>query len=82
MVLDGAGTALIGDEETPIRGGHVIARPGGSRLAHAFRAGDEGLLLLAVGQPTFPRVALAFWAVPVSAGNGEISITCLMVSFF
>jgi hypothetical protein len=34
------------------------------------------------GPPAFARVALAFWAVPVSARNGEISITCVMGSFF
>jgi hypothetical protein len=28
-------------------------------------------------QPAVARVGLALWAVPVSAGNGEIPITCL-----
>jgi uncharacterized cupin superfamily protein len=50
LILDGSGTAIIGDEETPVRGGHVISRPAGSRRAHAFRAGDDGLVLLAFGQ--------------------------------
>ncbi len=50
LVLDGSGTALVGDEETPIRGGHVIARPAGTEQAHAFRAGDDGLVLLCFGQ--------------------------------
>lgn len=49
VVVDGDGVALIGDDETQIRGGHVISRPAGSRVAHAFRAGDEGLTLLAFG---------------------------------
>ena len=48
-MLDGDGVALIGDEETPVRGGHVISRPAGSKEAHAFRAGDDGLTLLAFG---------------------------------
>ena len=39
VVLDGDGVALIGDDETPVRGGHVISRPAGSQEAHAFRAG-------------------------------------------
>ena len=49
VVLDGDGVALIGDDETPVRGGHVISRPAGSKEAHAFRAGDDGLTLLAFG---------------------------------
>ena len=50
LVLDGSGTAIVGDEETPIRGGHVVSRPAGTQQAHAFRAGDGGLVLLAFGQ--------------------------------
>jgi uncharacterized cupin superfamily protein len=49
VVVDGDGTALIGDEETAIRGGHVISRPAGTGEAHAFRAGAGGLTLLAFG---------------------------------
>ena len=49
VVLDGDGVALIGDDETPVRGGHVISRPPGTKEAHAFRAGDDGLTLLAFG---------------------------------
>ena len=37
------------DEEHPVRAGSVVARPAGTRVAHAFRAGDEGLVLLAYG---------------------------------
>ena len=33
-------------------------------------------------QPALTRLGLALWAVPVAAGNGELSITCLMGSFF
>jgi uncharacterized cupin superfamily protein len=36
-------------EEHPLRPGHVIARPPGTRLAHAFRAGDQGMSYLAFG---------------------------------
>jgi uncharacterized cupin superfamily protein len=47
VVIDGDGVAVVGDEETPVRGGHVISRPAGTGLAHAFRAGPEGLTMLA-----------------------------------
>ena len=40
FVLDGDGTLLLGDEEHPVRAGSVVARPPGTGVAHAFRAGD------------------------------------------
>ncbi len=49
VVLDGAGTLYLGDDEHSVRRGHVIARPAGTRVAHGFRAGDSGLTLLAYG---------------------------------
>lgn len=49
VVLDGEGTLLLGDSELPVRRGHVIARPPGTRVAHAFRAGDGELTLLTYG---------------------------------
>ena len=49
VVLAGAGTLLLGDERIPVRPGHVVARPPGTRVAHAFEAGDEGLTYLAYG---------------------------------
>jgi uncharacterized cupin superfamily protein len=33
----------------PVRAGSVVARPAGTGVAHAFRAGDRGLVLLAYG---------------------------------
>ncbi len=33
-------------------------------------------------QPTLACLGLALGAVPISAGNGELSITCIMGSFF
>ena len=42
LVLDDA-------EETPVRPGHVVARPPGTGVAHLFRAGPIGLTLLAYG---------------------------------
>ena len=49
VMLDGEGTALLGEEEHPLRPGHVVARPAAGRVAHAFRAGDAGLTMLAYG---------------------------------
>lgn len=48
-VLDGAGTLELGDERHAVRAGHVVARPPGTGVAHAFRGGREGLTLLAYG---------------------------------
>jgi uncharacterized cupin superfamily protein len=48
-VLDGTGTLLLGDEEHPVRAGSVVARPPGTGVPHAFRAGDGPLTLLAFG---------------------------------
>ena len=36
-------------EEFPVQAGCTIARPGGTGRAHALRAGDDGLTLLAFG---------------------------------
>lgn len=49
VVLEGDGTLLLGDEEHPVRRGHVVARPPGTRVAHAFRAGDDGISVLCYG---------------------------------
>ena len=37
------------EEELPVRRGSVVARPAGSGVAHAFRAGPDGLQVLAYG---------------------------------
>jgi uncharacterized cupin superfamily protein len=49
VVLDGAGTVLLGEDEYAVGRGHVVARPAGTRVAHAFRGGSEGLTMLAYG---------------------------------
>jgi uncharacterized cupin superfamily protein len=57
VVLDGEGTLelwphlrLGGEhEEHPVRAGSVVARPAGTGRAHTFRAGSEGLRVLAYG---------------------------------
>ena len=36
-------------EDVPIRPGHVIARPPGTRVSHSFRAGDGGMTMLIYG---------------------------------
>ena len=50
IVLEGEGTLLLGAAEHPVRAGHVVARPAGTGVAHAFRAGAGGLTLLAYGE--------------------------------
>jgi uncharacterized cupin superfamily protein len=49
VVIEGEGTLLLGDEEHPVRRGHVVARPPGTKVAHAFRAGDGGISVLLYG---------------------------------
>jgi uncharacterized cupin superfamily protein len=49
VVLDGEGTLLLGDERFPVERGHVVGRPPGTRVPHAFEAGERGLSFLAYG---------------------------------
>ena len=49
VVLDGEGFCLLGDERLPVRRGHVLARPPGTGVSHAFRAGPGGITYLAYG---------------------------------
>jgi uncharacterized cupin superfamily protein len=53
VVLDGEGSLLLWDDgavaEHAVRRGSVVARPAGTGVAHAFRAGDGGLTLLMYG---------------------------------
>ena len=47
--------------------GHIVARPPGSRIGHAFRAGENGLTMLIYGtrKPNdacyYPRSNKIFW---------------------
>lgn len=50
VILAGSGTCVLGDQEYPVRPGHVIARPAGTRVAHMFRGGPEGMTYLACGE--------------------------------
>ena len=58
---------LLGDDRIPVRRGHVVARPPGTRVAHAFEAGDTGLTYLAYGthEPNdiayYPRSNKIYW---------------------
>ena len=53
--------------EVPLRPGHVVARPPGSRIAHSFLAGDEGVTMLIYGtrKPNdvawYPRSNKIYW---------------------
>ena len=49
VILAGAGTLILGDEETPIQAGHVVSRPPASLVPHLLRAGPAGLTYLAYG---------------------------------
>jgi len=49
VILDGDGVLVLGDDELPVRAGHVVVRPPGTGVAHMFRAGDRGLTYLAYG---------------------------------
>lgn len=49
VVLGGDGMLVLGDEETPVRAGHVISRPAGTGVAHVFSGGQGGMTYLAYG---------------------------------
>jgi uncharacterized cupin superfamily protein len=49
VVIGGSGELLLGDESIPVRAGHVISRPAGTGVAHALRAGEEGMDVLMYG---------------------------------
>lgn len=49
VVLDGDGEALLGPELYPLKTGSVLVRPPGTGVAHALRAGPDGMTYLAYG---------------------------------
>jgi uncharacterized cupin superfamily protein len=65
IVLDGEATLLLGEEEHPLRAGHVVVRPPGTGVPHTFRAETE-LTMLSYGtrEPNdiayYPRSGI-FW---------------------
>jgi uncharacterized cupin superfamily protein len=78
VVLDGEGTLElwptpvaerrgVAREDVPVRAGHVVSRPPGTRIAHAFRAGPGGMTMLVYGtrRPNdicyYPRSRKIYW---------------------
>ena len=55
------------NEEIPLRAGHVVARPPGTRISHSFRAGPDGVTMLVYGTRDvndicwYPRSNKIFW---------------------
>ena len=49
VVLEGGGTIFLGGEPHPVRAGSVISRPAGTRMAHNWHAGQDGLTALFYG---------------------------------
>jgi uncharacterized cupin superfamily protein len=83
VVLAGEGVLLLDAEEIAVRTGHVVSRPPGTGVSHAFRAGDSGLTYLAYGTrepadmcfyPTSNKIAMAgaiFRVEPLDYWDGE-----------
>jgi uncharacterized cupin superfamily protein len=73
VILDGTATLELWtregvvEEETPLRAGHVVARPPGTRISHSFRAGPDGVTMLVYGtrDPSdvcwYPRSSAIAW---------------------
>jgi uncharacterized cupin superfamily protein len=72
VILEGTATLELWSndgavEETPLRAGHIVARPPGTRISHSFRAGPEGVTMLVYGtrDPNdvgwFPRSRKMYW---------------------
>ena len=54
VILDGTATLELWSndgevEETPLRAGHLVARPPGTGVSHSFRAGPSGATMLVYG---------------------------------
>ena len=56
VVIEGDGVVILGQNEHPVRAGSVVARPAGTGVAHAFRAGPGGLTYLAYGTREPPDI--------------------------
>ena len=79
VILDGAGTLELWPspvaetrgmqrEDVAVRAGHVVARPPGTKVAHGFRAGPDGMTMLLYGtrKPNdiayYPRSRKIYWS--------------------
>jgi uncharacterized cupin superfamily protein len=49
VVLEGGGTIFLGGQARAVRAGSVVSRPAGTRIAHNWQAGPEGLTVLFYG---------------------------------
>jgi uncharacterized cupin superfamily protein len=78
VILEGTGTLELWPspvaetrgvqrEDVALRAGHVVARPPGTKVAHAFRAGPDGMAMLLYGtrKPNdiayYPRSRKIYW---------------------
>ena len=67
MILDGEGILWLGDDEIPVRAGHVVSRPAGNPRRARLPGRRGGLTLLAYGtrEPNdivwYPRSKKIFW---------------------
>lgn len=78
VILEGGGTLELWPspvaerrgverEDIPVRPGHVVARPPGTKVGHAFRAGPDGMTMLVYGtrRPNdiayYPRSRKIYW---------------------
>ena len=72
VILEGTATLELWPregavEETPLRAGHVVARPPATRVSHSFRAGSDGVTMLIYGtrEPNdicwYPRSNKIYW---------------------
>jgi uncharacterized cupin superfamily protein len=72
VILEGTATLELWPregavEETELRGGHVVARPAGTRISHSFRAGPDDVTMLIYGtrEPNdicwYPRSKKIYW---------------------
>src|SRR5580693_8887733 len=82
---DGAQGLCRGPKQNAIEFSLILIGDGGNLFGHGkdhvevFGVQKLGLAIL---EPLSPSKGLAFWTVSIPAGNGELSITCVMGSLF
>ena len=65
VVLEGSGDLILGEDEHPVRTGHVVARPPATGVAHTFRAG------LTTGSRTWRTVRVCRTTSATTRGRGR-----------